>query len=188
MKTRNFKAILLFSIFAISYSVYAQDCKYTTNQTDPITNEENKVIDVEVSDKTIRKYDGDYLVSGDSKDSGWPKSFFFLFLEKKGNKYFIRYNILKNGRDVSRITSADTNYFKLSSGVLIKAVAQETAPIYEESSTRYKVYIQVTKEQMEELSKSPLMFVRLGIPGKPTFSSNEKKAKKLMEAAACIVK
>ena len=178
---------IFFSIFSISFLVSAQDCKYALNQSDPITNEENKIIDVDVSDKTVRKITDSYLNSKDSKGKSWPE-FLYLTLEKNGSKYFIKYRMLKYGRDLTVITDADTNYFKLNNGTLLKLVPLIATPNYEENFTRYNVSIPIAKEQMEELARAPLMFVRLGIPEKPTFSTNEKKSQKFMMAAACIIK
>lgn len=167
----------------------AQDCKYLVNKTDPISSLVNKVVEIEVSEVTMRKLTtGAYLSSQSPTNPKRQSDELIVTLERKGDNYFIKYSIVRRGRSLNRILPTDTTYFKLENGNTIKLVPNPTGPEFTPfDNTVFNVVLQVTKQVFTELSKSRLRFVRLGVQDLPTLTLSEKQAEKFFTAVACLL-
>jgi len=175
MKLQKPVPALSLSALSFPFLANAQQWKYTLNQSDPISGEENKIVDLEVSAKNIGAENPGFGTTTASDNRKFSYKL-ILSIEKKGQSYFLRYNVFNNARDMNNVTERDTNYLKFSSGKLFKLIALPTAPIYESmGGTTYKIVIPMTKEMVQEMAASNLLFARLGIPGRPNSTIDEKK-------------
>lgn len=164
--------------------VFAQDCKYTKNEVDAVTSQVVRTVDVEVGDDPVDKGNpGMYQSYG---TNGKKVSYYFILgAERNGSKYYLRYEVTKWGRNLESITPADTQYFKFTTGELLKLTPETANPEFR-GGTRYIVSIPVTLEQLNNFQNLELAHIRLGMPSKPNFVVSPKKAKRLQAAIRCL--
>ena len=162
-------------LFAFSWQLSAQKCKYDYDRADPITGEASKG-----NTCTIQTYGMGFPI--------WQVGF-----NKMGDSYFIgnMYRLVGNVREV--IQKGDQMFIKLSNGELITLVAQDDfLPIAKATQsgvyTEYLSKYAIDAATLQKIADNQPTFIRMNIESKTyekEISSGD--GKKMAQAAKCIL-
>ena len=118
---------------------------------------------------------------------------FKVQLGDNAGKFYFNYLFVQSGDNLSRLSTTDTSFIKLENGKTIKlSVTEDVAPTAQVAGasvvTYYSPIFYIKKSKMQALAESPIVALKLVIAGKEyTVEVKESKAKKIMEAAGCLV-
>lgn len=170
------KLIFVIATLLIGLEGYGQTCKFHVDKIDEITNERMR---------SIQK-----LRLGNMSSLWW------IFLEQKGVKFSAVMHIFRNGKSDEIVAKGSKLFVKLENGKILELVFQEDfIPSYKAGpstgvTTTWDVNCGISKEQMQQLSESEIVFIRLkiGTADVDAPEASGKTASKIMEAAQCFLK
>ena len=170
--------VLAMALTVASSAVMAQKCKFDKEEKDKFTNQKVRSSKFKV---------------GGAFYSWW------ILLEEKGDKYFMTYQIAVNGKVDETIKKGSKILMKLEDGNIVELeIDQDYNPTQNvEGAGTGNAFIssmwlpkgELTKEQMQKLSASPIVAIRINIAGKDLDSPDisKKQGNKLRETAACML-
>ena len=118
---------------------------------------------------------------------------FKVQLGDNAGKFYFNYLFVQSGDNLSRLSTSDTSFLKLENGKTIKlSVTEDVAPTAQVAGgavvTYYSPIFYIKKSKMVALSESPIVALKIVVAGKEYMVEvKESKAKKIMEAADCLV-
>lgn len=169
----------IFFLLNCQNSYSQENCKYNVDKKDPFTDKPVRAIITPIKFSVLPTYN-------------WQ-----LFLYKDGDTYHIETSLAFAARVNDFLEVGDSIRFKFESGKIITAYSRDRiTPLLmgsEESSSRVtayqNVYFPISNEDFAVFSTSPVSFVQMNT-GHRVYQEkvNEKNAKKIMNAALCVMK
>lgn len=163
-------SILLLTIFT---SVVAQNCKFKTNQKDPITGK--KVLTTE----NLVRYNGIY---------------YSIKFNSHNDKYSFELHFTRFGKDNVVLKKGTISYLKLGNDSIIELLTnKEIVPIYQAGShvtSEYIITYDISREEMELILENGLSFIRAVLSESITenIEIKSKKGEKIKQSVSCILK
>ena len=178
MKKRFFALTILTLLFLSVNKIYAQEnCKYNVDKKDPFT------------EKPI------HAIITPIKVSIFPNFNWQLFLYKTGDDYHIETSLAFSGALNDFLEKGDSIMFKLEDGKIITCYARERMtpkPIGtpDRPLTAYQnVFYPITKDEFSLFTTSLVTFAQMNIGTRAIQEKvNDKNAKKILNAALCVMK
>lgn len=163
--------------FLCSQSAHAQEnCKYNVDKKDPFT------------EKAVR------AIITPLKFVIFPAFNWQLFLYKEGDSYHLETSVAFVGEIHDVLQKGDSLQFKFENGKIFTAYARDQIiPLVSGSDSRVtayqNIYFPVTADEFTLFTASPVSFVQMNA-GVRKFQEkvNEKNAKKIVNAALCVMK
>lgn len=177
MKTYKILSLGLLLLLFSTMILAQKKCKFDKDEKDKFTNEHVRSSKFQVGGMMYRWY---------------------ILLEQKGDKYYMTYQIAVNGKVDDPITKGTKILMKLANDSVVALVAdQDYTPQQSVVNNGDNPFIatmwlpkgELSKDQMNKLSASPIVAIRTNIAGKdldsPNFSSKE--SEKLEQTSACML-
>lgn len=167
--------------FVSSFTMYGQRCNYYVEETDPITGEEHKAINVLVQMANPFRF---------SNIGGWGIDF-----DRVGDNYSIISRLVIHYDINEKIEKGDSLLLKLDSGKVITLYSKSSvSPSYlndpkEKAKKNYISTYPISKEEFSLLCSDEIVFLRIYV-SQVVFDLEvgDKQMEKLQDAAKCIYK